>query len=116
MTHYKIEGYILAGVIFTLCLLTSLKAGAQPVPDDPIPKISFYLKNDLDRAILLKIGKGTVAMDIGITKKFNRPVNSIIYLIKQNLMAFRPEAGEKILVITEDIKGTKILLSKIIKD
>ena len=114
----KIEGYksILAGVILTLCLLSLVETYAQPKPIGQSEKVSFYLKNDLKRAILLKIGKSTVSIGIGATKKFDRPIDSKIYLVNQQIMGFHAQKGRKILEIKPSIKGKKILLSKIVTE
>lgn len=116
MTQCKIEGYILAGVILTMCLFTSLYTEAQPLVNQQEEKVTFYIKNDLDRSVLLKIGKSTVAMDSGVTKKFHRPSDSFIYLANSNIMAFLPEKGKKILMVDNKIQGKKILLSVIVPE
>ncbi|OJJ20311.1 hypothetical protein BKI52_17760 [marine bacterium AO1-C] len=118
MLVYKIEGYksILAGVILTWCLLSPLYNYAQPKSADQSESVSFYLKNDLDRAIVLKIGKSTVSIDIGDTKKFDRPLNSLIFLVNKKVMGFHYQKGKKILEIKPKLQGKKILLSKIVKE
>ncbi|HAS41792.1 MAG TPA: hypothetical protein DCS93_15035 [Microscillaceae bacterium] len=118
MLVYKIEGYksILAGVILTWCLLSPLYNYAQPKSTSQRESVSFYLKNDLDRPILLKIGKSTVSIDIGDTKKFDRPLHSQIFLVNKKVMGFYLQKGKKILEIDSELQGKKVLLSKIVKE
>lgn len=118
MLVYKIEGYksILAGVILTLCLLLPLKNQARPKINDQKKSVSFYLKNDLDHPIILKIGKSTVSIDIGDTKKFDRPLDSQIFLIDRKVMGFYLQKGDKILDVKPALQGKKILLSRIVKE
>ncbi|WP_299459772.1 hypothetical protein [uncultured Microscilla sp.] len=115
MTHYKIEGYVLAGVLCMMCLLSSVtEAYASVTPQED--KVTFYIKNDLDHAVLLKLGTSTVTLDIGTTKKFHRLPNSVIYLAQPHIMAFSPEKGKEILKVERSIQGKKILLSKIVDE
>ena len=118
MLVYKIEGYksILAGVILTWCLLSPLNNYAQPKFLSQIESVSFYLKNDMDRPIVLKIGKSTVSIDIGDTKKFDRPLHSQIFLVNKKIMGFYHQKGKKILEIKPKLQGKKILLSTIVDE
>lgn len=115
MTSYKIEGYVLAGVILTMCLLFSFTEVYATAPSqEQENKVMFYIKNDLDHAVSLKLGKSTVTLATGTTKKFYRKPDSAIYFIQAQIMAFRPEKGKKILTVKSSIHGKKILLSKLI--
>lgn len=113
MTHYKIEGYnILAGVILSMCILFSVTKvySTAPLQED---KVMFYIKNDLDHTVLLKLDKSIVTLATGSTKKFHRKPNSKVYLVQTQIMGFRPEKGKEILTVKPSLQGQKILISKI---